>query len=87
MFYNRLYIHLLARISADFDTLLSYSYELLFIGRRESALWASRASALAPSTPGRLGYNRDKPLMVLEYKKANIRQAGLNELFVCPAVQ
>ncbi|MFZ2833713.1 MAG: hypothetical protein WAZ20_07340, partial [Methanothrix sp.] len=33
-------------------------------GQRESALRASRGSALAPSAPGWLGYNRGDPLIV-----------------------
>jgi hypothetical protein len=39
------------------------SRRLLFGGRRESSLRDSRGSALAPSTPGRLGYNRGKKLI------------------------
>ena len=64
---------------------LIYSCELLFSGRRESALWASCGSALAPSAPGRLGYNRDKPLTGCDISALIFSKRGRVELQARPA--
>ena len=48
---------------------------------------AKSGSALAPSVPGRLGYNRGKPSNILDYKKANILQAGSAGLCACLAAR